>query len=353
MLKRLASFGLAAALCAGCPSGDDQPEQPDAAGFEPWTLEDPGPGGFNFETDIFDVAPGEEVQRCYFIEVPDIAAGGDIWFSRVKTAINPGSHHMNVFRVKTIVALDGAPGTMIENGECFKSVNWADWPLVANSQNSQINDPYTDWQLPANVAHKFTAHEKLMVQVHYVNAGTQETPFRAKAGINFYKSPDAAPMELGTLFATQQSIRICQSDPQPSYSGACSFGLTSSGVKIIAANGHFHSRGKQFSMFSWDGVSTSEPAVTDRFYQSAAWDEPEMATGMDIAAPAGGGVWWTCDYQWSAPAEPLTCADINAKDPEMANDCCYIFGGKVETSEHCNAFVYYYPKVDSSDVFCN
>ena len=28
-------------------------------------------------------------------------------------------------------------------------------------------------------------------------------------------------------------------------------------------------------------------------------------------------------------------------------NCCYKFGPIVETSEHCNAFVYYYPKADN------
>jgi hypothetical protein len=344
-------------VLAGCPGDDetvpDGPLAPDAqvdASFQDWTLEDPGPGGFQFLIPEFDVPQGVETQRCYFIEVPDLNGGQPIDISRFKTAINPGSHHMNVFRVKTIVNLDGAPGTSVIDGECFKSPNWADWPLVVNSQNSLVNDPYTDWQLPANVAAKFLPGEKLMVQVHYVNASSQETPFKARAGINFYKSPDASPMELGTLFATQQSIRVCQSNPTPSYSGACSIG-SATPVTIIAANGHFHSRGKEFRMYAWDGVSITEPPATEMFYESPAWDEPVMLRDIDVTTVPSGGVWWTCDFQWMQPQAPATCDELNMKDPQMANDCCYTFGPKVETSEHCNAFVYYYPKQD--DVNCN
>ena len=43
---------------------------------------------------------------------------------------------------------------------------------------------------------------------------------------------------------------------------------------------------------------------------------------------------------------------MNAKDPEQAGDCCYVFGGNTDVGEHCNVFVYYYPKL-STDVFCN
>lgn len=336
-----------ALAAAGCPDGNDPPV------FQPWTLEDPAPNGWQFLTPEFDVPQGVEMQLCYFIAVPDVNGdGSDVWVDHVKTAINPGSHHMNVFRVKTVVALDGQPGDVVEDGECFKSANWADWPLVANSQNSNAEDPYTDWVLPANVAHRFTPGEKLMVQVHFVNASSQETPFKARAGMNLYEADDVAPVELGTLFATQQSIRICRSAPEPSYSGTCSF-PAGSDVTVVATNGHFHSRGTQFDVFEWDGSSLTPPPEADRFYRSTTWDDPPMAMGLEVPIAAGGGIWWTCDYQWFEPEDPFSCADLDARDPEMANDCCYAFGPTVETSEHCNVFLYYYPKVDQTDIFCN
>ena len=38
------------------------------------------------------------------------------------------------------------------------------------------------------------------------------------------------------------------------------------------------------------------------------------------------------------------------KTPDANLDCCYTFGPIVEKNEHCNIFVYYYPKQD--DVIC-
>jgi hypothetical protein len=32
-------------------------------------------------------------------------------------------------------------------------------------------------------------------------------------------------------------------------------------------------------------------------------------------------------------------------------DCCYTFGPIVEKNEHCNAFIYYYPKQDNVTCF--
>jgi hypothetical protein len=323
--------------------------------YQPWLLEELSPNdGIWIRTPEFAVEPGVEIQDCYFFEVPGDA---DVWIDRAKLALNSGSHHMNVFRVKTIVGLDPAAGTPIDLGgvqgtvirgadsmECWKSANWATWPLVANSQQSTSESPVIDWELPDDVATRFAPGEKLMLQVHYVNTSDQPTPWVGRAGVNFYRSQDGDTQELGTLFATQQSIRVCRSNPKPSYSGTCA--MPTGAYTVIAANGHFHSRGTEFRIWAWDGVSTTRPADEAMFYDNERWDEPEMSIGLDVQLPQNGGVWWTCDYQWREPAGG--CEAVDARDPQHANDCCYTFGPKVESSEHCNAFIYYYPKVTES-----
>jgi hypothetical protein len=347
----LLSFSLATGCGSSAPQG--------------WRLEDlDASAGFSLRLPEIDVASGAEVQDCYFVDTPDLAGGADYWVSRIEFAQNPGTHHLNIFRVKTIVKLDpamgepimigGFSGTVVRGGapgstECWKSPNWADWPLVANSQNSRPDSPYTDFELPKGVAMRMHPGEKLMLQSHYVNATTQKTPAKGKVGINWYRSSEATPTELGTLFATQQNIRVCRSNPTPQYSGAC--GFKTGEVHITAANGHFHSRGTRFSVFSWNGMADAQPPASDRFYESDRWDDPPMTFGLDVKPPSGGGVWWTCEYQWSEPS--AGCAAVDMRDKQMAGDCCYTFGPVVESSEHCNVFVYYWPKVEKTDIFCN
>jgi hypothetical protein len=335
----------------------------DNIGPEPWIL-DPveAKDGFWIRTPEFPVASDTEIQDCYFFDVPDLdGTAADLWIDHTTAALNPGSHHMNVFRVKTIVNLDPANGQPVDLGsvqgtvihgadnmECWKSSNWADWPLVANSQQSAPDQQKLDWKLPDGVAARYTPGEKLMLQVHYVNATDQKTPWVGRGGINFYRSHDGDTIELGTLFATQQSIRVCKSNPQPSYSGTCA--MPPGTHTTIAANGHFHSRGREFQIWAWDGTSTTQPPDSARFYDNTDWNEPLMATNLNITLPETGGVWWKCSYQWSEPSEG--CDAVNARDPQHADDCCYTFGPKVETSEHCNVFMYYYPKVTTGAVTC-
>jgi hypothetical protein len=343
MNKSAVVVGLA--LAAACGAEYVDPTLPDPrliAGIEQLGPDE----GFSFSVNPFDVPPGSEVQDCFFMAVPDINNGEDVWIDHFKLGQRAGSHHLNVFRVKSIVHLDGQPGDIVRGGECRISSNWADWPLVVNSQESK--EPVLDWVLPTNVAQRFRPGELLMVQSHYVNADLQITPNGGEFRINFYKSSEAAPQEMGTLFATQQSIRICQSAPVASYIGGCA--LPGDNDKfLVAANGHFHTRGKRFSVYTWDGLTDEDPLDQDRVYESTNWAEPEMAINMNTPIPGGGGIRWQCEYKWSEPS--AGCDVVNGRDPMQANDCCYTFGNTVESSEHCNVFAYYYPKAES-DAFC-
>src|SRR5262249_1629464 len=159
-----------------CGTGADQPLAPER--------------GFTMTIPEFEVPAGTETQDCYFFAVPDVNHGADVWIDHFQIRLAPGSHHTNVFRLNTVVNLDAEPGGVVGGGEWWKSSNWADWPLVVNSQESQANSSL-DWTLPAGVAQRFHAGEKLMVQTHYVNATTQRTPGKGAVRVDFYKSATA------------------------------------------------------------------------------------------------------------------------------------------------------------------
>jgi len=347
---------------AGCSDGESLNPKPE----DPAQLAPPPTGqGFQFETQDIAVASGVEEQDCYFYKVSDLAAKGGLDPSKpvnlhqIQVAQRSGSHHMNIFRVKTIVNL-GPEGGLVQKsqngqGECFKSPNWADWPLVANSQQ----EGNIDWTYPDGVAIEFQPDEWLMLQTHFVNATTQKTDSTGKVRVNFWTIPaEKVTAQLGTIFATKQSIRICQGNPSPMFSGSCQMNSPSP-VHVIGANGHFHSRGTQFDVYSWDGVSATTPPDASRFYESKAWDDPPMlhSPALDVTVPAHGGVWYTCAYEWKQPDPAVGCSGLNDYDKTKykttdANlNCCYTFGPIVEKNEHCNAFVYYYPKQDDVNCF--
>lgn len=313
-----AAFLVALAGLPGC--GNDDPKSPEPSEV---TLPDPGPNGWQWTTGLFEVEQGAEVQDCYFFEVP---FDHPVFVNRITAIQNDGSHHMNVFRLRTIKALDGNPGDVVKGGECWKSGNWADWPLVANNQS---DGKLEDWSMPDGVAMRFEAREKLMLQTHYVNASTQETPADGKVVINFEGIEEAqVQAEMGTLFATNQNIRICPGEQKKTFESTCKIAADGP-VKINAANGHFHSRGDRFSMSPWDELA----GKGTEFYQSLDWDDPPLVKDLAVDVSQNGGVTWTCEFS----AAPDECGD-------PADDCCFTFGGHVEYQEHCNAFVYYWPR---------
>ncbi|MDP9151735.1 MAG: hypothetical protein M3O36_17570 [Myxococcota bacterium] len=346
-----------------------------ATAADPATVAPPPAGqGIQMKTDAFAVPYGTEIQNCYFFKASDmaVAAGLDptkpIDVHRIQIVQKPGSHHMNLFRVKTIVGLDPAagapmqlpsgPGTLVASqngtGPCFASSNWADWPLFSNFQGSGSDD----WSYPQGVVNAIDPGETLMLQTHYVNARTQGTPdSQGQVAINLWTlPPEQVQARVGTLFATNQSISICRSAGDPIFMTACQF-KNSAPVTIIGANGHFHSRGTRFDIYSWDGTTTtSAPEASTRFYQSLTWDDPPMlhSPALNLVVPPGGGIRYTCAYHWQLPsADSGGCAALDAFDqkkygtPATQLDCCYRFGPQVDVNEHCNAFIYYYPEQDS------
>lgn len=359
--RTLGKAGLTLALAA-CSSQGSPPSD-----YDPSVVAAPPTGqGFQFHTEEFEVPALTEVQDCYFYRARDLALLGGLdpespfYLHRVQIAQRDGSHHMNLFRVRTIHDLDPSKGPVVRGrngqGPCFASGNWGDWPLIANTQQ----DGELDWTYPDGVASEFLPDEWIMLQTHFVNATTQKTNSgKGEVVVNFWTMPKSEVRhQLGTLFATKQSIRVCQKNPSPAFDGACQF-KSPEPVTIIGANAHFHGRGKDFSLYAWNGTSTEQPADASRFYLSKTWDDPPMARSpeLSITIPAGGGVWYNCSYNWQPPPKEIGCEGLNAfdgekyKTPKEAQDCCYTFGPQVDRNEHCNIFVYYYPKRDDVNCF--
>jgi hypothetical protein len=285
---------------------------------------------FTLETGPIEVPYGSEIQECFFFEIP---SDEPVYVNRIDFTQLEGSHHMNLFRVRTIVGLDGAPGDVVrgEGSECWKSVNWADWPLIANTQNAGD----TAWELPEGVALRFEPRERIMLQSHYVNAITQATPTKGGVTVQFsHAAQNHFEHELGTVFATNQDVEVCPGQEGVTYSESAKVALDHP-ITIVAANGHFHSRGDRFTMNTWDQLDGAGAP----FYESNHWDDPPFTRDLDVQIPTGGGFQWTCQFS----AQEDECGD-------EANGCCFTFGGKVEFQEHCNAFVYYYPKGDTDIV---
>ena len=91
-----------------------------------------------------------------------------------------------------------------------------------------------------------------------------------------------------------------------------------------------------------------------------------LAAGLAAVAVLAGqlGLWLFARYEggvledpWREPDPAVGCAVLDKfysekyLTPAEDLDCCYTFGPIVEKNEHCNIFVYYYPKQDDVNCF--
>ena len=91
-------------------------------------------------------------------------------------------------------------------------------------------------------------------------------------------------------------------------------------VQLLLMTGHFHSRGKTFTVGHWDGTK-----LTDTIYHSGNWDEPPILQfPTPLAIRAGDSIAYFTTY-------------------ENRTEDVIKFGPHVEYEEHANLFTFYYP----------
>ena len=275
--------------------------------------------GVQIETPSFQVAQGTERQWCYWMKLPS-----DVDLEVVEFQIKylDGSHHMNLFQTNQDVPDHDA--------ECFGPVDFSSatnpngYDLIVGSQSHDM-----DWKMPDGVAMRLKAHRQLMLQTHYVNATTQKTPLDVgKVKINLVAAADPSTIKqhVGTMFANNVNVKIPPHEER-SFSTSCALPTA---TNVIALTGHFHSRGKTFSV----NVAPDGTDPTAEIYRSRDWAEPPFTVlDQPAALPANGALYYTCDF-------------VNNTDTTIT------FGPHVETQEHCNLFAYFYPWEEDHARYC-
>ncbi|MBM3270197.1 MAG: hypothetical protein FJZ01_21390 [Candidatus Sericytochromatia bacterium] len=321
-LPLLAGLPLAALLLAGCPDllarFGPQGTGPAGDGF---ALAPPPAGqGVQIRIGPFDVPEGKELQQNFYMK---LAADEDVDVNRVEIAMRDGSHHLNLFKSPTEDVPDKVEAT-------FDAVAFEKYDLFAGNQNRSL-----DWKLPRSVGMHFKARNQLIIQSHYVNAGTQRTPGKGEALINlWFARPGEVTQRMGTLFAN--NTRLADNPLAPNSTGSYSMNFTwNRDIHVAALTGHFHSRGKRFTTYTWDGAKAGE-----MFYQSANWEEPpfKILDGLGLPIASGSGVQFVTEYENRSNVRigfgPWV--DVESTPPEKFKD-------GVCPCEHANLFLYYYP----------
>jgi hypothetical protein len=274
---------------------------------------DPPPAGQGVQIVFgpFTVPSDSEVQIDYYFKLP---TNIPIDVARIQIATNYGTHHMNLFRYNV-------PHVEDTEYSFNSSVIWQDGDLMIEAQQH-----YIDWSMPAGSSVHLDAQGQMALQVHYVNASTQTTPNgKGKVVINLWYATSPVTSYASMLFAQNTHVLILPHS-DTTFSKICTFSPAAKPFSIVAMTGHFHSRGKNFTVEKWDLNADTSLGV---LYKNVTWNEPPFESyPTPISILSGQGVKYTATYE-------NTTADT------------IFFGPHVETQEHCNLFLWFIPGLNN------
>jgi hypothetical protein len=201
--------------------------------------------------------------------------------------------------------------------DSFSAIAWESWDMVVASQRNALT-----WTLPEGVAIHLKPHQQMNFQTHYVNGITQTTPGgMGKVVVNFYTTDKAnVKAYAGALFANNKKVLLPAHTEDTFRKETKPF---PNDAHILWMTGHFHGWGKSFVVNRWDGSQAGAEV-----YSNETWDEPPVVffdTPLEVKA---------------GESLSYTTTHVNNTDKEVK------FGPHVETDEHANLFIFYYPAPD-------
>ena len=242
----------------GCPvksgfSGDDSclPAPATAEGMQLHY----GPSDYDDPADVarFTLAPGEEVDKCFFLKTPNTE---DVYYSTIHGTLRPGSHHFIARAMQDRVEADG-----------FADCQGADAPGTSdNIGGSQFREftfppPAPDYD---GLAGLIPAGSQGMLNGHFIN--TTDKPSLSEGWLNYARID---PSSAGTLYASMSLNGGVGMRIEPGTRTTLHFSCSpTQAVRLLAVSGHFHAHTERFS--AWKVSATGDRTL---IMESFHWEE--------------------------------------------------------------------------------
>jgi hypothetical protein len=249
------------------------------------------------------VPHSSEITQCTYFKNPSTK---NMAVNRVRINVEGGSHHIHLYR-----PVDPNRSEEDRHETCNFALNFDEWQLILASQNVSL-----DWRLPRGVAFMFRAGEQLLAQTHFVDNGLLATPADGWATFNLYAMKRKKVKSFAGAFFGQDRDVVVPAHSSATATTRCVFDRP---VKVLALTGHYHFRGKEFTVNTWDGQTTGE-----ELYRFQGYTDPVFLRYAGKFQPEIPGLEWTCRY-------------------ENDTDQDFTFGPFTDRNEHCNLFGFYYP----------
>jgi len=261
---------------------------------------EPPATGFQIRTPDITIGAGVEVTYCYYTTISNAQAAG---VRRWESSMTPGSHHMILYLVDE---LPQPEGTIDDSGECglLSGDLGAIWSYAAQ-------EPEADFTLPDGVGMSVGADQKVVMQMHYLNATDQALD--AHVTINGHTYEAGAPYEEIHAYVTYDDQIEIGPAQEGSAGGSCA---VPEDARFIVMSTHSHRFTTRAQVLDGDQMLVD----TDD------WDHPALSSWPD--APFyqfTGNLNYRCEYFNDSNA-PVLDGD-SAETDEMCMAVGYFIGG--------------------------
>jgi hypothetical protein len=289
-MTKIGLTSLLASLCAACGGGADGSDGGPS----------PPASGIQITTPSFTLQPGEEAFRCFYTSVP---ADTDVAAVKFASTMSPGSHHFILYTTQNALYPDG---TFRDCSGGLGVSNPNDPPTWVYASQ----DPVRQMDMPPGVAMPLKAHQPLIFDMHYLNAGTEPKTVQVVLNVDH---ADGQYQRAGAYVTFDTRISIPPGGTQ-TVSGHCA---VPPDVNFFAMSTHSHKRTLTAQANRYRDGQIGDALVLTRDWQHAtiaSWSNPFLTLNP------GEEISYACSYQNDSTNT------ITVGESAEANEMCMVVG---------------------------
>jgi hypothetical protein len=298
--------------------------------FEPAPALEPPSGGYQIYFEGPELAPGEEMEGCMWIEAPnEVPFAVGKW----EYSLNPGSHHFAIAehsRGPTPTLHEFVPGDVA----CVQRGGRIDGVTISGAPEA----PYFVDAFPAGVGDTIQPRQVIGINPHYFNEF--DVPVRMKGWINMHPVTGTFQREAETLFSgpgTLDGLSVYNILVEPFETGTLRLRMTNTlaePMHIFHMSSHQHQRGTHFT--AWNPAG-------DKIFENFDWAHPAILNFDDpyVLAP-GEYIDYQCEWDNGVSREVRRCGDSVADAGCTPGDPIPLRFGLTSQDEMCYLVGFYY-----------
>jgi len=227
---------------------------------------------------MHQVASGDEQHHCVVVELPNTEP---VWVDSLHATLTDGSHHLIVDRANSGTALQTT------SQSCSPTMAGDTTRLLIAQQHDTV------LELPDGVAYKLDAHQRIFLQLHYINVGTKPAEIAGKVELNLASGTGGTLKQAKSIFTGATSIMLQPGQPgsatyfskQPAQGGTW---------RVFALTSHTHQLGVRSTI---ERVASSGAAEVTPLHESLDWAEPPLTQfSTPLTFDGSDGLRLTCRY---------------------------------------------------------